>query len=227
MASFKDKLERLCAWADERSSNEINKELIHISNFVVDIIKKRQWAEVPIKIQNDINKTAEAMRVYTKLGDAAELINESVLKAKSGNVYDISLYPDFDSSIKQIEYFFKGKESDRGFVYVAWRGRPEAFLYVGKASSKSRLDLRKNAKLARAITRATTFSVVYPKINNLEILKGLEASIICVINSEGYHTIEFNDKTEIVPYGAASGVFHGVVQRLGSFLTEITEKMER
>lgn len=169
------------------------------------------------------NKVLSRAKFVAEVLDAVEYIYTYLLSAPNGRVYDLKISGRGLREIqKEISYLFQSKQAPvRGFVYVAWRDRPESYKYVGKASTVDRLGLRAHGKLANAVATATNLSLLFPAWSGEDILLGVEASIIRLIEHQTGSLPELNVRPERVPFGSAReelGRFADFFSRLGDSL---------
>ena len=118
------------------------------------------WLELPTKKKKSLDRALAEAVDMAESADAANYAHERLFTC--GNcrlVFDLPLLKGLRDVQNQIVASFEDQRMPRrGFVYVAWRSRPEKFLYVGKASDATRLNLTRHGKLARATAEATTIS---------------------------------------------------------------------
>jgi len=222
--AFEEKLERMCTAADSRGTRELNRNMKELSKLLSLVLHEGKWERLPIKTQGHIEDAAGFVLASAELSDAAEYVNEKVLRPNNGKVVDVKIGSDIRRAQAQIDALFEsGEAPKRGFVYVAWSARPERFLYVGKAKSSSRLNLAAHGKLSNAIAHASTLSLVFPSRSSDEILRSLEASIILLARFTAPDGLEFNERYELVPLGTAT---EGI-QALASFLQGVAENISR
>src|SRR5690606_4784884 len=121
-------------------------------------------------------------------------INNMVLDAKNGKIIELRLGSD-RSRASLNEYIESAldqhNKNDRGFVYLAWRARPDMFFYVGRAGSQKRVNLDSHGKLLEALKHgnSSTLSLIFPGMSSAENVANLEAALI--------HLIEY--KTGSIP----------------------------
>lgn len=84
----------------------------------------------------------------------------------------------------------------RGFVYLAWKSKPEAYFYVGKAGSSKRVNVDSHGKLLESLKKASYFTLVFPSKSTRENLSNLEAAIINLIEYRIGDVPEENSRRE-------------------------------
>ena len=217
-----DKLKRMCADADTFGNRELDARLGDLAALVAAALKTRRWIDIPIKTQNHLRDAQDAVRSAAELVDAADYVNEKLLSAANGLVIDLRLSKDLRAVQDDIYGLFEEKAAPRrGFVYIAWRGRPERYVYVGKAGGVARLNLAQHGKLARATVDATSLSLLFPTQSRDEILLGLEASVIRLIENATGQLPEWNDQRGTVPPGPASNELQVLAHFLGGISDEL------
>ncbi len=222
--SFDAKLERMCISADSYGRKELNRHLKQLAKLVSLVLKEEKWDQLPIKTQGHIEEASDFVFAASELCDAAEYVNEKVIKPNNGRILDVKIGSDIIRAQSQIDELFEsGEAPNRGFVYVAWSARPERFLYVGKASSSGRLNLTQHGTLSNAIAHASTLSLVFPAQSREETIKSLEASIIRLAQFSAPDGLEFNKKNESIPSGSAAES----INKLASFLNSIAQRVSR
>jgi hypothetical protein len=196
---FEEKLNQMCVSGDREAAKELVHHTKSIARLVAAVLKVGKLAALPIKTQEILTKASEDAREAARIGDAAEYVYTRLL-ADRASVVDIKMRLDLRQVQDQIYALFDEKEAPaRGFVYVAWSGHPERFMYVGKAANASRLNLTQHGLLANAAAHATTLSLLFPSQSRKQILLDLEASVIALIESWTGGLPELNHKRETVP----------------------------
>lgn|SRR5574340_194360 len=141
----------------------------------------------------------QRLRRLARILDATGYLEDKVLRSETSSIIDVRVKSDLRSVQDQIEYMFVTKEApDRGFVYIAWCARPEEYWYIGKAKNDGRLNLASHGKLAHAIAHATQLSLIFPSQSREEILAGVEAAVLAVIESYTGNLPKLNDRRERV-----------------------------
>lgn len=206
---FEDKLRMLCERAQYAATNELYREIQAIGHFAAEAVKSGKWIQLPVKSLDGLNDTTERAKFSAEVLDAVEYINKYLLSAPNGRLYDLKIAGRSLSEIQtEIFYLFdSGEAPKRGFVYIAWTHKPEWYHYVGKASKVKRLNLTAHGKLAHAVAKATTVTLLFPAQSEESLLLGLEASVIRVIEHQTGSLPELNVRPERVPFGSASDQF--------------------
>ncbi len=107
-------------------------------------------------------------------------------------------------------------KADRGFVYFAWRSKPEAYYYVGKAGSGARVNLDTHGKLLEALKRekASRLSFIFPAKSTSDNISNLEAALIHLVEFSTGDIPEENDRKEKLKFEYECGEELGAIQRL-------------
>jgi hypothetical protein len=215
---LKAKLERMCIHADRSASADLHRHTKDLATLVATVLRTVRWEDLPIKTQRHLSETAEAAKSAAILADAAECINTRVFDAPNGKIADLKISTELREVQEQIWNLFEtGEVPRRGFVYVAWSAKPERFLYVGKAGNVERLNLAAHGKLAHAAAHVTTLSLLFPNQSRDEVLSGVEASVIRLVEHATGQWPELNDRGESVPSGQPSQR----LSRLAQFLATV------
>lgn len=88
------------------------------------------------------------------------------------------------------------KIGNRSYVYMAWKMRPEEYMYVGKGKSGSRINLTTHGKLLESLKDATYFSMLFPNPGTAKIISNLEASLITLIKNRTDSLPKYNSRNE-------------------------------
>lgn len=129
-----------------------------------------------------MTESAVQARELARTIDATGYLSDKVFNAGNALIVDLKLKMDLDAVQAQILEMFESKDAPRrGFVYVAWTASPEEYWYVGKANTADRLSLAAHGKLARATAHATKLSLIFPSQSREEMLLGVEASVLALI----------------------------------------------
>jgi hypothetical protein len=220
---FKDKLERMCISAHRSASQELRRNTKDIARLVATVLRTGRWEDLPIKMQRRLSEVADAARGVAGLADAAEFINNKVFESQNSRVEDLKISTDLREVQEQIRNLFDdGQVPKRGFIYVAWSARPELFMYVGKAGNVERLNLAAHGKLAHSAAHVTTLSLIFPSQSREDVLSGLEASVIRVVEHTTGRWPELNSRGERVPLGEPTKQ----LTRLAKFLTGVAKSVD-
>lgn len=224
---FESKIRQLCAKTDRFAMRALSKETRDIANLASAILREEKWANVPIRTSNRIGALIQSAQDAADEADACDYLFEKVLEASNGVVCDVRMPANLRDLQDEIyDLFDRGDAPRRGFVYVAWRSKPEEYWYVGKASAVGRLNLAAHGKLAHASAYATTLSLLFPTQSREEILRGVEASLLRVITACTGSLPEHNVKRESVPAGQASrdlGALADFFRNLGDDISPFRE----
>jgi len=184
---IEDRLATLCNHA-ERALNAVNSNTRNLFQLLANDAKKCEFV-FGKKHQILIDKIHKNGVVC----DSASFILDMVLEAKRAKSIDINLLG-IDRSRDNLKSVIaktldKHNKTDRGFVYCAWRSRPETYYYVGKAGSRTRVNLDTHGKLLEALKKASRLSFIFPAKSTSDNISSLEAALI--------HLVEF--KTGAIP----------------------------
>ncbi|MFZ5698676.1 MAG: hypothetical protein ACOY9J_08210 [Pseudomonadota bacterium] len=133
------------------------------------------------------------------ISDSASFISDKILDSDRAKVADLTLGPDRSRETlkaKISEFLQEVNVNDRGFVYVAWKARPEEFHYVGKAGSSARMNLDAHGKLLEALKSASTLSFIFPAMSKANTISNLEAAMMHLIEFKTGSLPSENDKKE-------------------------------
>ncbi len=125
-----------------------------------------------------VTKAASDWADLCRAKDCCRIIEKSFLKAAQAKAITTRVSADrikFQSIID--EAVFENRV-ERGFVYVLWRLQGDRLLYVGKAGSADRLDLKVRGDLMGEVHTATRFSILIPHRSDDDTLYRLEGAII-------------------------------------------------
>lgn len=219
---LEDKLGRMCSAADRDARKLLKRHLHDLSLLVAAALKTGKWADLPVKTQLLIDTAADEAVEAADIADAADFVNSKVLSAGNGRVVDLKTSADFAAVQDRIAELFETKQVPiRGFVYVAWSGRPEEFVYVGRAKDSKRLSLAAHGKLAHATATASTVSLLFPTQSREEIIRDLEACVIRLVEHATGRLPRLNMRRERQPVGDSLRE----LERLGTFLTGVAKRV--
>jgi hypothetical protein len=221
---FEDKLRTLCDRTQPAASQLLNQEIHDIASLAADAIKIGKWDPPSIKTEDRLSEAFRNVRFCAEAADAAESINRYLLTAANGRVCDLKISGRHLAEIQRdILNLFDSKQAPRrGFVYVAWTDRPTSYSYVGKASKINRLNLTTHGKLSHAVAHETTVSLLFPSQSEDAILRGIEASVIRLIEYDTGQLPDLNEKRETVPFASASDQLN----RLGLFFDWLASSLD-
>ena len=202
---FKEKLTSMCIHGDRAATIRLDREIRSIAWHVATVLKSGKWDSLSLKTDRHLGEASDSARDAAEVGDAAAYVYEKVLNAGNGQVVDLRMKRDLGAVQTQIyDLFANGDAPSRGFVYVAWGAKPERFMYVGKAKDTNRLKLAAHGNLAHAAAHVASLSLLFPTQSRDEILCGVEASVIRLIEERTGRMPELNKKHEHVPIGPPS-----------------------
>lgn len=220
--SLKGKLAKMHELAEQDGYKTFQRSTRELADLIATVLRDRNWDSMSVKTDDKLSNTVSEVREAARLLDAAEYIQEKVLSPSNGKIVDLRLKKNKDFQVVQEqikEMFATKKVPQRGFVYVAWSRKPERYLYVGKAKSPSRLDLTSNGKLSWATMYATTLSLLFPSKSDEEILLGVEASILSLINNYTRKLPKHNVSNGKVPLCSVTAE----IENLAIFLNQIAD----
>lgn len=222
--SFENKLWRMIERVDREAQRQLKSSIKDFATNVALILKTQAWSDIPVAKERILAEAAHDALSAAKQLDASDYLRQKVLCADSGRILDVKLKQGLRDAQDQITLLFETKQAPpRGFVYVAWSGRPEKFLYVGKAGNARRLNLTQHGKLARATAHSTTLSLLFPTQSRAEILSGVEGSLLRTVKACTGSLPRLNDKNGRVPAGAGTKRLH----ELGDFLLNVGDDFSR
>ena len=139
-------------------------------------------------------------------------------------------YAGFDTSLlalvrNPVFSEFDPLKRDRGFVYFAWRSRPESYFYVGKAGSSSRVNLDAHGKLLESLKndKASRLSFIFPAKSTPENIAYLEAALLNLIEFKTGELPEENTRREYFGLEYECGEDVRTIRKL---LSQIGQKIE-
>jgi hypothetical protein len=153
------------------------------------------------------------------VADSALCIKDLLLDRQRAKFIDWSLPASRDRRSLREGIRAKLHNNNRGYVYVAWRRRPEAYFYIGKAGSNDRVNLDQHGKLLEALKsgRATTLSFVFPSKSTKMNVTDIEAALLQLVVSRTGHLPKENSRRESI----------GFVYNHGSKLVEVAKMLEQ
>lgn len=222
--AFDDKLRQVFDKLEKTSRSDLQRQIRSIARLAADALKGDVWRNVSVKTDKAILDAAAEARRSAVILDATGYLEDKVLRSETSLIVDVRLKPDLRYVQDQIVHMFDTNEApDRGFVYIAWSARPEEYWYVGKAKNDGRLNLASHGKLAHATAHATQLSLIFPSQSRTEILAGVEAAILAVIESHTGALPQLNDRRErVVENNGAKEL-----RLLSDFLGSIADDLQR
>ena len=154
------------------------------------------------------------------VSDSASFIRDMILDSDRSKLADINL-SGVDRSRENLKSIIddtldKHNKTDRGFVYFAWRSKPEAYYYVGKAGSGSRVNLDSHGKLLEALKKrkASRLSFIFPAKSTNDNIATLEAALIHLVEFKTGRIPEENDRKEKLKFDYECGEELLAIQQL-------------
>jgi len=192
---FDDKLRQIFDKLEKDSRSDLQKQTRSLARLVAQVLRQDAWCNVSAKTDKALSEAATEACRLARIRDATGYLEEKVLQSKTSLIVDVKLKLELNAVQDQIEHMFKTNDAPRrGFVYIAWSARPEEFWYVGKASTAERLNLAAHGKLARATAHATKLSLIFPSQSRGEIIEGVEAAVLALIESHTGQLPKLNDR---------------------------------
>lgn len=194
-----DILERLeILYADgEKALNAVNSNTRKLFQLLADDAKELKF--VFGKKHQDL---IDEIRKNGVFSDSASFIQDMILDSERAKLADINLLGVDRSreNLKSVinETLDEHNRTDRGFVYFAWRAKPEAYYYVGKAGSGARVNLDAHGKLLEALKKekASRLSFIFPAKSTPDNISSLEAALIHLVEFKTGDIPEENDRKE-------------------------------
>lgn len=211
---IEERLEYLCDYADAAT------------NFVVsDIQKLFQLVATDAKRQRFEYTDAhdgliDSIKFHGVVADSASFVRDRILGSNRSALIDIDLTGKDRSrmSLKETiaDTLAKHRGGDRGFVYFAWRSRPERYFYVGKAASSARVNLDTHGKLLESLRekKASRLSLIFPAKSTAENIANLEAALLNLIQFRTDELPEENARGESFSLDYESGAAIHVIRKL-------------
>jgi hypothetical protein len=221
-----DKLERWCDAVETAVARDWSGATSGLGEVVAAIMRDDCWETVPDHLQERLQASSRAAGEAARLLDAVDCVRDKVLQSTRRNLIEIPVTRSDLSDLRdRIEAALIDEGTgERGFVYVAWRGRPEEFWYVGKASSPERvLHLETHGKLGHALGESTTLSLLFPTQARADILGDLEASVLALVTHQTSRLPVNNERQETL----RSGRHSGRLRMLGAFLDTCGRDVQR
>lgn len=220
--AFEEKLRQIFDRLDKDCRCDLRRQIRTLARLTRDALKDDSWRDVSARTDRDIRDAALEARRLARILDATSYLDNKVIRAKFSTILDVRLKSDLGSVQEQIhEMFETHKAPDRGFVYIAWSARPEEYWYVGKANTSSRLNLVAHGKLARATAEATQLSLVFPAQSREDILDGVEAALLALIEAYIGKPPQLNDRRETVRESKGTDELRLLANFLGSIADDL------
>lgn len=216
--AFDDKLEKT-------SRSDLQRQIRSLARLVADALQNDAWRIVSARTDKSLLAAATEACRLARILDATGYLEDKVLRSETSLTIDLRLKSDLKSVQDQIEYMFETKDApNRGFVYIAWCARPEEYWYIGKAKNDGRLNLTSHGKLAHATAHATQLSLIFPSQSREEILAGVEAAVIAVVESHTGNLPKLNDRRERVIENNGAEELRLLSNFLGSIAADLHRK---
>jgi hypothetical protein len=221
---FQPKLDQMRDRAFRDGNAELSRNIDSLAKLLASVLRDERWDSLTKADWRQLGDALLHAREGGRLFDAALCIRDRILSARNSYVHDVRLSKNLDETQNEISDAFENElVPRRGFVYVAWRKTPEKYVYVGKAKSADRLNLRQHGPLAVATQHATSLSLLFPTQSREDILFGVEASIIELVFHQTGSLPELNKRREKVPEAEGSKR----LEALSGFLGMIADDLEK
>lgn len=192
---FEEHLDNLVVQVQAEQMREFADSAGELAELLDESLREILWEEPwPTERARRLERVARRARRSASLVDAADFIGK-IMEGANFRIEEVPWSDDLERNQARIERTFDEQAvPDRGFVYVAWRGKPAGYEYVGKAGSRERLNLAGHGKLASTQGRATRLSLLFPSQSRDETLRKFESSIIRVIEGATGEMPRFNER---------------------------------
>lgn len=222
--AFDDKLRQVFDKLEKTSRSDLQRQIRSLARLAAGALQNDAWRNVSARTDKALLDAAAEARKLARILDATGYLEDKVIRSETSLIVDVRLKSDLKSVQEQIEHMFGTKEApDRGFVYIAWCARPEEYWYIGKAKNDGRLNLASHGKLAHATAHATQLSLIFPSQSREEILAGVEAAVLAVIESHTGNLPKLNDRRErVIENNGAKEL-----RLLSNFLGSIADDLHR
>jgi hypothetical protein len=217
------RLEILCE-DGEKSLSAVNSNTRKLFQLLADDAKEFKFV-FGKKHQDLINE----IRKNGIVSDSASFIEDMILESERAKFADIDLLGVDRSreNLKSViaETLDEHNKTDRGFVYFAWRSRPETYYYVGKAGSGARVNLDNHGKLLEALKKekASRLSFIFPAKSTSANISNLEAALIHLVEFKTGDIPEENDRKEKLKLDYECGEELSAIQAL---IAQIHKQLE-
>lgn len=219
---LEDKLRQISDRAERDSRSELQKHVRTLASLIARVLKDETWNDVTARTDKHLTDAAAKARELARILDATGYLFDKVFQPGQAQIVDLKLKQDLYAVQAQILEMFESKAApQRGFVYVAWSASPEEYWYVGKASTANRLNLTSHGKLARATADATKLSLIFPSQSREQVLLGVEASVLALIEDYTGKLPRFNDRRGKVVKNSGANELRMLSDFLGSIADDI------
>jgi hypothetical protein len=220
--ALEEKLRQIYDRLEKDCRCDLQRQIRVLAKLTRDALKDDSWRDVSAGTDGDIRDAALEARRLARILDATSYLDDKVIRSKFSTILDVRLKSDLKSVQEQILDMFETRQAPhRGFVYVAWSARPEEYWYIGKANTSSRLNLVAHGKLARATAHATQLSLVFPTQSRQDILEGVEAALLALIEAYMGEPPKLNDRREMVIENKGTEELRLLANFLGSIADDL------
>ena len=212
MGYFEDKLRIMIT----RLSKDARKEFERAKDRIASELQLHVECDV-WEPDADLDESIISLHSATDTISATEYLERKFFEL-GGRIEDLQINSqDLDKVQDSInDHFFD--EPTRGFVYVAWRMRPEGYFYVGKAGDHSRLRLKQHGSIANSIRDSKYISLLFPPRGRESILFECEAALIHVVDAfsarQGIRGLTLNHQRPRLPVTQQVNSVHAGLERL-------------
>lgn len=221
---FEDKLRNISDRAERESRSELQKHVRTLAGLIAKVLKDQTWNDLTARTDKQLIEAADKAQDLARILDASGYLFDKVFHAGQGLIVDLRLKQDLHEVQEQIQEMFASKEAPpRGFVYVAWTASPEEYWYVGKANTVDRLNLAAHGKLARATApgHATKLSLIFPSQSREDMLLGVEASVLALIEDYTGQLPRLNERRGKIVQNSGANELRMLSNFLGSIADDI------
>jgi hypothetical protein len=221
MAGFETKLRAFVERGDEEGDAQLTLATERLGDFLAGMLQGNAFAPFHDRDMQLLDGVIEEARDAAKVLDATDIIRKNILHGR-GQIVDVPMHHDLREAQARIQAAFEdGRLPERGFVYVAWRARPERFIYIGKAASVRRLHLPAHGKLAHATASASTLSLLFPPRSEPRVIDIIETSAMALVDRYSVRGLELNDTLGRLRGGAGQVRLNRIVNFLKCVLLRI------
>ncbi len=209
-----ERLKILCEHADSAMA-AVNSNTSKLFQLLAEDAKycKFEYGHRHQELINEIRKNGA-------VSDSASFIQEMILGSNRAKFVEINLLR-LDRSRENLRSVIaktlaEHNKTDRAFVYFAWRSRPEAYYYVGKAASGARVNVDSHGKLLEALKqeKASRLSFIFPAKSTSDNISSLEAALIHLVECRTGDIPEENDRKETLRFEYECGEELVAIQKL-------------
>lgn len=225
-SSLAHRLRRMNSAVAAVANRELGRHVQDVGAQIATSMQATRWKSASKSADERLRRSIEAVRGIAEIGDAAACLSTQLFSGRHSRVVDIRVA---GLHVRDVQNEIALTCADqrfprRGFIYVAWRARPEAYHYVGRASSAARLNQHSHGMLALAIRDSVTLSLLFPHHSRARNIVDVEASVMRVISAFTGKMPTWNDRPEPIPRLDPSKCLNGVswqLTRLGKSLRTI------